>query len=439
VVKVALALVVVLATACTSAVARVPAPGLAGFSTRPEPVPLPSSTTMMVTPLTAALDAELPPAASCLVVTDATTGDVLFARRGDVPLSPASAQKLLTAAAALDLLGPDYHFTTSVVATAPPVAGVVRDLWLVGGGDPLLASPEFAAAMQGGPTTVDYPMTPVSALAAQLVAKGIRSVANGIHGDDSRYETLRALPTWAASINQGELDVGPLAALEVDQGLDHWRPAVPTADPPGHGAAVLARLLAARGVAAAAAADAVAPPGAVVVASVLSAPLQRIVEAMLQASDNQIAELLVREIDRHAGGAGTTSGGVRRVMEDAGRLGLPVDGLTLVDGSGLSRSNRVTCSTLIGALGLGDQPRFAALVGGLPVAGVSGTMATLFRGTPLAGRLAAKGGYITGVTALVGRLAGPRPRRFALVVNGAFSFAQGLALDQQVAETIAGN
>lgn len=435
-------------TACTSAVARParppaahPAPSVTPATPAPTAVrALPPPTTgpaPPATPLSAALDALLVNTNSCLLVTDAS-GRPLYAHQVDAPFTPASTQKLLIAVAALDRLGAGYRFTTTVESARPPVGGVVDALWLVGGGDPLLASPDYAAYLASRPVTAGYPTTPIAAVADQLVIRGVRSVTGGIHGDDTRDEPLRYLPTWGPTINHGEFDVGPLSALEVDQGLDHWRPAIPTNDPAGHAAGVLAALLQARRVVAGQAADGVAPAHPVVLATVESAPLSEVIGAMLRASDNQIAELLVRELDRAAGGTGSTAAGVGLVMADVARLGLPRAGLRLVDGSGLSPGDHVTCRTLLAALDLGDQRRFSAITAGLPVAGVDGTLTYLFRDSPLAGHLAAKGGYIDGVAALVGRVDTGRPRRFALVVNGDFSFTTGLQLEEHVAEAIAG-
>jgi D-alanyl-D-alanine carboxypeptidase/D-alanyl-D-alanine-endopeptidase (penicillin-binding protein 4) len=395
------------------------------------------STSPPATPLGAVLDATLVNTNSCLLVTDARTGALLYAHDGDVPLAPASTQKLLVAAAALSRLGPGYRFMTTVMAPRAPVAGAVDDLWIVGGGDPVLASPPYAAYLHTLPATVNYQTTPISALVDGIVAAGVRRVSNGIHGDDSRYEARRTLPTWGPAINRGELDIGPLSALEVDQGLDRWRPASLTVDPAGHAAGVLAALLRARSVAAVQGADTNAPRGGVVLARVQSPPLSSLVASMLQASDNQIAELLVRELDRQAGGSGTTDGGVRVVMSEVAQLGVPTDGLHLVDGSGLSGGARVTCRTLLATLDLGDTPGLSTLSTGLPVAGVDGSLATMFRGTPLAGKLAAKGGYIGGVIALVGRLAVGRPLRFAFVANGPFSFQVGVGLQQRVVDALA--
>lgn len=390
--------------------------------------------------LSARLDAVLFNTDSCLLVSSDATGAILYDHRGGTALTPASSQKLLVAAAALDRLGPNYRFTTTVVATRHPTSGEVDDLWLVGSGDPVLSSPEFAAELTRDPlTAAGFPTTSMDALAAGLASAGVRRVANGIHGDDSRYERLRYLPSWPA-LYQTEGDIGPLGALEVDHGLDRWHPDVVTADPAGHAAGVLARLLALHGVAANQGADADAPSGGVVLASVESPPLWQIVGAMLRSSDNMIAELLVREIDRQAGGRGTTAGGIALVSSAVARLGVPVDGLHLVDGSGLDPGNRASCRTLLGAFDLGDRSRFASMRTGLAVAGQSGTLVNRFLGTPVAGHLQAKTGFIDGANALVGRLdggVGP-PLRFALIANGSFPYRVGAALEDRVVAALTG-
>ncbi len=188
-----------------------------------------------------------------------TGGRVIYDHSGALPLAPASTQKLLVAAAALDLLGASYRFTTTVVAARPPVFGTVGDLWLVGGGDPVLSSPEFTAVLAQAPSIGGQPVTtPIAALADQLLAVGIRRMTGGIHGDDSRYDRTRFLAAWSPAEIKGA-NVAPLGALEVDDGLDQWRPPRLTADPAGHAAGVLAQLAAARGVVAAQGADGSAP------------------------------------------------------------------------------------------------------------------------------------------------------------------------------------
>ena len=98
-------------------------------------------------------------------------------------------------------------------------------------------------------------------------------------------------------------------------------------------------------------------------------------------------------------------------------------GVSLVDGSGLARDNRVTCRALAYTMDLGVRPEFKALLDGLSVAGVSGTLADELIGTGLEGKLKGKTGFLNGVTGLAGIVDVGRPLRFAFVVNGNFGEA----------------
>jgi D-alanyl-D-alanine carboxypeptidase/D-alanyl-D-alanine-endopeptidase (penicillin-binding protein 4) len=419
----------------TRSAIAVPAPttapgGPGGPAATAAPTAGPTSTTSAAATLAAQLDADLVNTNACLVVRSAD-GRVLYSHDESVPLAPASTQKLLVAAAALDLLGPSYRFTTTVVAARPPIAGQVEQLWLVGGGDPVLSSPEYTAFLAASPLTGGQTVTtPIGDLADQLRVAGVKAVPGGVHGDDSRYDRTRFLPAWKPSYAT-EADVAPLGALEVDDGLDRWRPPSLTTDPAAHAAGVLARLLNAQGVAAAQAVDATAPTTGVVLASVQSPPLGDIVTSMLRDSDNTAAELLARELDRAGGGTGTTPGGLAIVAREAAKLGLPTAGLHLDDASGLAPTDRTTCATLLGALDLSAQPRFAPM-GLLSVAGRFGTLVGRFSGTPAVGHVSAKTGSIQGVAAIVGRMDEHAPLEFAFLLNGGFSNATGVAYEDRV-------
>ena len=365
-------------------------------------------------------------------------GTPVYGRAGDLALAPASTQKLLVAAAALDRLGPDYRFETTVVAPAPPAAdGSVDALWLVGAGDPLLATPEYAAYLASRPRTAGTPVTAMSLLVDQLATIGVHGVRNGVHGDNSRYDGPGWLPGWKP-IYRDEADVGLLSALTVNGGLDHWAPSeVISADPTTMAGGQLARLIAARGISAAPGASSLRPANGVVLARVASAPLSDIVASMLRSSDNLAAELIVKELDKKAGGAGTTSGGLAIVTSTVQRLGIPVAGLHMGDGSGLDPGDRTTCAALLAAMDMGDRPGFDAISNGLAVAGRSGTLVNRFRGPPLAGHLAAKTGSIDCAVSMVGRLDLKAPLRFALIVNGPCDYNAAIAYEDRAANALA--
>ncbi|MGH9050795.1 MAG: D-alanyl-D-alanine carboxypeptidase/D-alanyl-D-alanine endopeptidase [Acidimicrobiia bacterium] len=391
--------------------------------------------------LQGALDAELGGVESCAVVTTGDGDTVLAARNPDAPMIPASSQKLFTAVAALEVLGPDYRFQTNVVAPAPASDGSVDELWLVGGGDPVLATPEFAAELATEPfyEQTDVVTTSLAELADAIVAAGVRQVPGGVHGDDSRYETVRYLPTWRDTYRTGG-QVGPLGALTVNDGYTVLNPTpVPVDDPASFAASELARLLAERGVVVGAEADrGPAPADAAVVASVQSRPVRDIVGGLLRSSDNLTAELLAREIGFKAASEGTTAAGTAAIIATLEQLGITTQGLALVDGSGLDRGDRATCGQLVSALDVGEQSDRDALWSGLAVAGEAGTLRPSFRGTPLQGRLRGKTGSLEGVTALAGLIDVGRPLRFAFLAAGAFSEAGGVALRERVATIVAG-
>ncbi len=386
--------------------------------------------------LQVALDAQVAGVDACFVVDEG--GAPLAAHFPDLPIVPASTEKIITAAAALAVLGPDAVLTTRAVGAAAPSDGTLDKLWLVGGGDFLLMTPEAQALREQDRELQGTPTTSMAVLADAIVATGVKRIPGGIVGDDSRYETLRYLPTWKDAYRT-EGQVGPLGALTVNGGFSQLEPTpIPVSDPAVFAASELGRLLAARGVTVGSTASrGTAPGGAVEIAKVESPPLSVLVGEVLAASDNLGAELLAREIGFQAAKQGTTSAGVQAMIAKLTELGLPTTNVQLIDASGLDRGNRVTCQLLAATLDLGEEETFAALWSGLAVAGESGTLVEQFDGTVLEGTLRAKTGSLDGVTGLVGLIDVGRPLRFAFVANGGFTEIGGVGLRTRIATVIA--
>lgn len=349
------------------------------------------------------------------------------------PLAAASTQKLLVAAAALSVLGPTHRFTTTAASSSALHGGALAgDLFVVGGGDPLLTTAPDAAP----------PSTRLADLADAIVRAGVRQIDGALVADDSRYDRERAVPDWKPS-ETAEGDVGALGALVVDGGFEPGT-GDPASDPALTTVRQLGQLLEARGVQISGGERSTGSTAPVshtrVVASIESHPLAEIVEQMLTVSNNETAELLTRELGHALGGAGSTAAGTRAVQSALARLGDPVSGLELHDGSGLAPDDRVTCAALLRVIDLSARPRFAAIDRGLPVAGRTGTLASRFAGTPLAGRLRAKTGHIEGVVGLAGVIdagaTGVEPR-FAFIADGPFSTDAGVDLQDRIATTVA--
>jgi D-alanyl-D-alanine carboxypeptidase/D-alanyl-D-alanine-endopeptidase (penicillin-binding protein 4) len=324
---------------------------------------------------------------SCVVVQ--LDGVEVGSRNPDVAVIPASNQKLLVAAAALDVLGPDHVFTTE--ARAGVSGGVVAgDLYLVGGGDPLLTTDDYPAEQING-----YPVlnaTSLDRLADSVAAAGVTRIDGNVVGDGSRYDDEFFHPNWPDDLYVTE--AGPLDALLVNDArflTADWQ----VANDPNAGAAEeLGRLLEARGITIGGdATTGSAPQDTPVIASIDSAPLPAVIAEMQASSDNNTAELLMKEIGVATGGGGTTAAGAAGVSASLATMGLDTSGVVVDDGSGLSNGNRVTCRLLAGILARhrpGDQ--FAA---GLPVAGQEGTtLSDVFVGSAVADRLIGKTGTL---------------------------------------------
>lgn len=372
--------------------------------------------------------------ATCLAVRDAD-GRPLYGLQTAAPLIPASNMKLLTATVALDKMGPDSRYTTPVRSTAPSGAdGSIGDLWLVGSGDPLLATADFASV--AGWMESPRPFTSLEGLADRVYNAGVRKVGRVI-GDESRYDRQRYLPTWEPNYAT-DPDIGPQSALALNGGFAQWRPrAIPAAAPATQAATVFADLLRGRGIAVGGVGEGPAPAQGVTLASIDSLPLSDIVGVMLRDSDNLIAELLVKELGVRFGSAGTTAAGIGVVRAGAASLGLPIAPLASADGSGLDRSDRMSCDLLEAVLTRSgtDSP----LAAGLPVAGTSGTLTRRFTSTPAAGKVRAKTGSLEGVAALSGWTTGHdgRPVQFSLVANDLPNEAAGVTLQNQVVTALA--
>jgi D-alanyl-D-alanine carboxypeptidase/D-alanyl-D-alanine-endopeptidase (penicillin-binding protein 4) len=395
------------APAPTSATETTSAPTSSTAGGHGEPVVLgAASVGADASPLVRAVDAtwSRTTGGSCLLVADGE--HVVYERNPDLAVLPASTMKLLTATAVLTRIDPESRLHTPVLAAAPPDAdGVVHgDLWLVGGGDPLLSTHDYTAHFQRQPRLA----SPMEALADGIAAAGVRHVTGRILGDDGRHDRQRYLPSWPRRYITDH-ETGPLSALSVNDGFLGWSPDVPFADPAAGAAGVLNELLRQRGLQIdGSPGSGGVPAGAVEVASLPSPTIGELVEEMLRESDNTTAELLLRELGLQVLGTGTSDAGARVVDDTLRRLGLPMTGVRVVDGSGLDPANRVTCRLLYAIL---TQPPTRLIVGaGLPVAAQTGTLYKRFLATPVAGHLRAKTGSIRRVAALTGyadNLAGP--------------------------------
>ncbi len=329
------------------------------------------------------------PDQACLAV--AVDGRSVVEANVKSPLTPASNQKILVAAVALQVLGPDFRYSTKIVGITNGDR-IEGDLWIVGGGDPLLTAGDYPST-ETQPTL--YP-TAIEPLIDALVSAGITSVSGSIVGDESRYDTERFTPSLGLGIRGTEL--GPLGALLLNDGVIATSPIKP--DNPALSTAIeFTRLLTERGIAVSGGPKTgTASQDLPVIATVVSAPLTDVVTEMLTNSDNNTAELVLKELGLTDSAPGSRVAGIAVVLRELQAANIDIAELAMTDGSGLDRSNRVTCATLQSILV--RDGGYGPLTMGFAIAGQSGTLADLFLTGPMTGVMRGKTGTLTGAKTL---------------------------------------
>jgi serine-type D-Ala-D-Ala carboxypeptidase/endopeptidase (penicillin-binding protein 4) len=334
-----------------------------------------------VAPLLSSVDSR-----SCAAIS--LDGRLVGQANADQVVIPASNMKILVAAVAGEVLGDDFTYTTRLVGPAPAGGVVQGDVFLVGGGDPLLSSDWYPESdLDRFPP---FNATSLDDLARQLAGSGVTEIAGVVRGDHSRYDDERVIETWGGDV--AGIEAGPYDSLLVNDARvlgDDQR----ASDPAEAGAREFVRVLSEHGIAVAGGAGTgTAPTGATELAAIESQPLPAVVAEMLTNSDNNTAELMLKEIGLAASGAGTREAGAAAISSTLTGWGVDTTGLVIGDGSGLSLDNRITCTTMLGVL---QHAGFDSPVGqGLAIGGQTGTLIDAFGDTSVAGRIRGKTGTL---------------------------------------------
>lgn len=404
------------------------------------------------------------------VVQDTVRGTPLFSQNARQEFMPASNFKLLVGSAALQHLGADFTFVTEVGSDTAVRDGVIGgNLYLHGGGDAHLTAKDLddaaAALAASGVKRVDgalitdasyfdsqrygygwswddlpYYYAPV--VTALELEEGVVHMTFAPGPAPGAPAVLRVWPQSSAYTIDNKLVTGPPGSKDTSDIERIWDqphtieiggsypitdkesglvdPAVP--DPESYAGDVFARALAAHGIAVTnGVRDGKMPAGATILWTHHSDPLSKMLAEFWYPSDNLMGELLLKELGVVKGGEpGTDANGIVLEEHFLHALGIDPNTVTISDGSGLSSYDRITPHDLLTILQHDwNGPNRQIVLEALPLAGVRGTLAHAYIGTPAEGAVFAKTGSISHVRTISGfvRTRSHGPVTFSLLVN----------------------
>jgi serine-type D-Ala-D-Ala carboxypeptidase/endopeptidase (penicillin-binding protein 4) len=340
--------------------------------------------------------------------------------------------KLFTTAAALARFGPEARLQTSIYRSGNvDASGTLKgSLYLVGGGDPALASPDFARKFLGGLDTDIFDLT------GEVESAGIHRVTGRLYGDDTIFDRLRGV---ADSGYAPSSYIGPLSGLSFNSGYADSSGRHFASDPALVAADSLAGSLRAAGVhiSTNVALGRLPFTGIQKIGEVSSPRMAVLTNETDVYSNNFFAEMLLKGLGAHFGSGGSTLAGAAVVKRFARGLGT---GVRQVDGSGLTRSNRVSPAQVARLLvAMRRNAAGDAFIDSLPVAGREGTVAHRMRGTAAAGRCRTKTGTLSGVSALSGYCTARtgRAMAFSILMNRVTNLSEAHRQQDRMAALIA--
>jgi D-alanyl-D-alanine carboxypeptidase/D-alanyl-D-alanine-endopeptidase (penicillin-binding protein 4) len=435
----------------------------------------------------------LPSLASATVsvaVVEVDTGRMLYGHNDGALLNPASNVKLVTTAAALAELGPEYRFKTVLMGEGVKGGVVEGNLYLRGFGDPALVGEDLWK------------------MASDVAARGIKKIAGDVVVDDTFFDAERIgpgfeqkqedapfrAPSGAVSLNYNACAIlvlpgkkpGDAARVLVDPASPYFTVVneattvasgragltVETREADGHteihvsgtvragesghterrriahpdlyAGYTLRELLARRGIQVAGkVTTGQAPTSARILATHYSHPLGVIVRDVNKSSNNFMAEQVLKTVGAELGGKpGTWAKGVEGVGRFLETLGVGKSAYKMTNGSGLYDSNRFSATQMVVILRSAYRDfRFAAdFVGSLALAGADGTIGHRMAGSPAERYVRAKTGTLSGVSCLSGYAGAPGrlPLAFSILMNdlGEAGTQEARRAQDAIAETL---
>lgn len=406
------------------------------------------------------------PDRTSITVVDTATGNVIASHNSELALNPASCMKIITSAATLSMLGPNYSLVTDIYADKKPSAGVISTLYMYGTGDPFLVNEELER------------------IAGEVYASGVRRISDGIVVDDTFFDSedfpkkkgnehrayAAKVSAVAVNFNSAEIRltpgkrVGSRAEVSVIPPIDYIEVVnklttgkrfkaglviAPKGDrellkatgtvpirlseeaiyrsignPAAYAGSILKYMLEQKGIQVVGSVrEGSVPESAVHLYRAKSKPLSELVLLMNKKSINFIAEQLTKHLGAVKYGVpGSTEKGVRAFGDFLRSIGIADGTYVLENGSGLSDEIRLTSKQLatILAAAYRSEKLGEVLSDSFPILGVDGTTKRWRVDSSIHGVARAKTGTLNGVSTLAGFVPtkSGRMAAFAIFANG---------------------
>lgn len=318
------------------------------------------------------------------IVIDLADGSTIASYNEDLPLIPASIMKCVTVASLIRTTGIDYRYATRLFARGEIARGELHgDLIIAGSGDPSLNSTT-------APASPDFIRECVSA----AEDRGIKHITGRIIADESIFTGPPTPPSWM------DADL-PHAYGTGCHGIN-FRNNASGSRSVANPAAVLQSQLkeALKQAGIEVDGEAVSAGGETLLLTHESATIDEIMRSCMMRSDNLYAEALLRTYAVENGEEGSTRKAAEMERKYWQRKHLPMRGIEIVDGSGLSRDNRLTARFL--AEVLKDMSDNVDYVSFFPLAGQDGTLRNFLKDSPLDSYIALKTGSMKGIQCYAG-------------------------------------
>lgn len=340
-----------------------------------------------------------------LMVYDLTADTIVFAHRERQLMRPASTQKMVTAVAALDLLGSDYQLKTRLCYTGDIANRTLEgNLYCIGALDPMFDN----ANMQS--------------LINAVREAGIDTIRGKIIADQTMKDSNRLGEGWCWDDKNPTLT--PLLVNRKDQFID-----------------VFYSQLAQAGIYLDTNTDEGTTPASAKELITVSHTLTQVLDRMMKKSDNLYAEAVFYQIANYQGGRNASAKHAATVIRQLiNKIGLDASNYKIADGSGLSLYNYISAEAEVALLKYAWQQSeiYYPLLNSMPIAGIDGTLENRMKGTRASGNVRAKTGTVMAVSSLTGycTAANGHELAFSIINNGLLSASKGRAFQDKVCKAL---